>query len=590
VEPIHYLRAFRRRWWIIATAVIVAGAAAWITTEVSSPSSSSLIRSGKGSGFEATTVLWNPGVPLVGQGSTFTVDQLAQLVTLPAVSAIAAKDLDFTGDTDQLANQVSSTADATTGFLEVTATADGAKAAQDLSSAFSRALIDYLEKLKNAQVDQQQELLLRQIAALERQGGTDPSVIASIRAALPQLALNRAAPVSLMVIQPPDARKIPSTPATGFEAPKGLWPRVLLACLLGLLAGLALALILERFDTRIRTRAAAEEAFGLPVLAEVPAIPRRRRKGVVTASHPISRAADAFRLLSVGIARSASTEEAGFAPDGTAREASAPRTILITSAEPRDGKTTVAANVAAAYAEVGKRVLVLSCDLRRPGIHRLFGVADSPGLAEMLAAMNGGRGHAERFDLGPYVGIPPIARIAVLPSGATPERPGELLGSATMQSFMEEVRGVSDVIVLDCAPLLVASDVAPLTPHVDAVVLVSRAGKTRSELAARSAGLIQHLGAKVIGVVLNDARELSIPLARRRLYRPSRRARRAAKRARAARPAQEQGNGEWQTESTAEAHQATPGEPTTPVAEGGESSTPTRGRPEADRAMWAGLP
>ena len=107
----------------------------------------------------------------------------------------------------------------------------------------------------------------------------------------------------------------PGSPTTasdsGFKVPKSRTLRVILACLFGLLAGLALALVLERFDTRLRTSKRAEEAFGLPVLAEVPAISRRRRKGVVMASHPYSRVADAFRLVQVGTARWTSADGNG---------------------------------------------------------------------------------------------------------------------------------------------------------------------------------------------------------------------------------------------------------------------------------------
>ena len=141
--------------------------------------------------------------------------------------------------------------------------------------------------------------------------------------------------------------------------------------------------MLERFDTRLRTSKRAEEAFGLPVLAEVPAISAGAGKGVVMASHPYSRAADAFRLVQVGTARWTSADGNG---NGHANGDGAPRpsratTILVTSPEARDGKTTVAANLAVAYAQAGHRVLVVSCDLRRPAIREVFGVAGQPGLS-----------------------------------------------------------------------------------------------------------------------------------------------------------------------------------------------------------------
>jgi capsular exopolysaccharide synthesis family protein len=307
---------------------------------------------------------------------------------------------------------------------------------------------------------------------------------------------------------------------------------VLLALLIGLLAGLGLALALERFDTRIRNRRAAEERFGLPVLAEIPAISRRRRKGVVTALYPISRAADAFRLLSVGIARWSPEKGHSSGNGKPAVRPPAPRTILVTSAEPREGKTTVAANLAAAYAEVGNKVLVLSCDLRRPAIHKVLGVADRPGLTEALAATNGRvKGDRHLADLEPYLEPSSVSSVSVLPSGVASDRPGELLGSGKMQRLIRGVEQMADVVVIDSAPLLVASDVAPLLPQADAVLLVARAGKTRGEIATRAAYLLQRLGAPVVGVALNDARGFSASFYRRRFYRPTRGRSKAAKKA-----------------------------------------------------------
>ncbi|MEO8424610.1 MAG: hypothetical protein ABI595_11970 [Actinomycetota bacterium] len=524
MEPIHYLRAFRRRWWVIAAAVLVAGGVAWATTQVS-PASTSLTSESQGrAGYTATTVIWNPGTFVGGGGTIFSMDQLAQVVTLPDVATIAAKDLGYTGDLLALGAQVQASADPTTGFLRVTATADGPKGAEAISTAFSRGLIAYLQRLKITQADQQQRLLQKEITALQKHFAADPTVIASLQAALSQLAVNRAAPISLLVIQPPRATQIPDAPTSGFQAPKSGWSRVLLACLFGLLAGMALVLVLERFDTRLRSSRAAEEAFGYPVLAEVPAISRRRRDGVVTASHPSSRAADAFRLVAVGTARWTHANGNGRSNGHDAT------TILVTSPEARDGKTTVAANLAVAYAQKGSRVLVVSCDLRRPSIHEAFGVAQEPGLVDLLGSTNGNADPGKPLDLAPYLEPCSVVRVAVLPSGATAMYPGELLGSPEMEGFVGRLKKITDVIILDCAPLVVAGDVMPLLHQADGVVLVARAGKTRQELATNTATLLQRQGVTEAGVVLNDAREFSIPLAKRRMYRPTRKMRRAAQR------------------------------------------------------------
>ncbi|MEO8424768.1 MAG: hypothetical protein ABI595_12770 [Actinomycetota bacterium] len=373
MEPIHYLRAFRRRWWVIALSVLVAGGAAFLTTadDPASGTSAAAVSSAD-LGYKATTVLWNPGAPVVGTGFVIpSMDTLAQLVRFPNVAVIAAKQLQSRDGPIELSTHVSAFADPTTGFLNVTGTSRNPKEAEAIADAFSQGLITYLGTLQTTQIDQREQLAREQIKALQKRH-TDPIVIDPLRAALAQLEIARTAPIPLTVIQAPSAVEVSAPSAGGFQAPKGRTTRVLLASLFGLLAGIALALVLERFDTRIRSSRSAEEAFGLPVLAEIPTIRRRRRRGdVVTEGYPLSRAAGAFRLLQVGLARWTS-----------AKGSEGATTILVTSPEARDGKTTVAANLAVAYAQGGSRVLVVSCDLRRPAIHSAFGVSLEPGLTD----------------------------------------------------------------------------------------------------------------------------------------------------------------------------------------------------------------
>ena len=528
MEPIHYLRALRRRWWVIVAAIVVAATTGFLTPAAKA-SSSTTGASATPTAYTATTVLWNPGAPTIGQGSPITsMDALSTIATLPGVASIAAKELHFAGDPTLLASQVQATVDQTSGFLNITATAPAAKRAVVVSNAFSTALIEYLRRLNVKQIDQQQALSQQQIQTLQREGA-DPTLITTLKGQLAQLALNRTAPVPITTLQ--QAVATPLLPADSTQSgggsrlhvPKSRTARMILGALLGLLAGVALALVLERFDSRIRSAVAAEKAFGLPVLAEVPAIARRRRDKVVTATHPYSRAADAFRLVGVGTARWSANGH-------TSNAKPAAQTILVTSPEARDGKTTVAANLAVAYAQAGSRVLVVSCDLRRPAIHESFGVAIQPGLTDALQSSNGNLDLKASLDLAPYVEPCSIVRIGIVPSGVTPDHPGELLGSPMMQQFIERLKRVTDVVILDCAPLVVASDVVPLLPLADGVVLVARAGRTREELAGNAATLLERLGATNAGVVLNDAREFSIPLAKRRMYRPTRKMTKAARR------------------------------------------------------------
>jgi capsular exopolysaccharide synthesis family protein len=305
----------------------------------------------------------------------------------------------------------------------------------------------------------------------------------------------------------------------GFQPPRSRGGRMFFAGVLGLLVGVGIVLLLERIDTKIRSKRAAEQHFALPVLAEIPRLSWRdsRKASVTAAEEPRSALADSFRLLEAGVSRLAlngdrreerETGEEAIAEGrnpAPAKRPVGPRTILVTSAGPGEGKTLVVANLAATYAELGKKVLVLSCDFRRPRIHRLFGVPNDSGLSEALEAGNGRpilRGHVRSTSL---------SNVRVVPSGATPESAGELLTSRNMRHALLEARKEADIVLLDTPPILATSDASHLFSDVDTVLVVARAGKTTAEVAERSSELLRRLRAPVVGVALNGSTDEMVP-------------------------------------------------------------------------------
>jgi capsular exopolysaccharide synthesis family protein len=175
---------------------------------------------------------------------------------------------------------------------------------------------------------------------------------------------------------------------------------------------------------------------------------------------------------------------------------------LVTSPGPADGKTTVVANLAASFAMRGYRVVILSCDFRRPRIDMLLGVPNGSGLAEALQSPNGAK-----LEMKPTS----LTGVRMIPSGAPPERPAELLGSEKMRSIIQDARANSDLVLIDSAPILTTSDPADLVQEVDAVLLVARAGRTTPEVGERTGILLKRLGAPVVGVVLNASTEITTP-------------------------------------------------------------------------------
>jgi capsular exopolysaccharide synthesis family protein len=538
VEPIHYLRALRRRWWVIVLSVVVSVTAAWFAI----PPVAREIPTATSSSYEATTVLWDPissGNSIVG--SLGGMGPISIIARLPDVATIAGHQLGKNVDALIGSGQVSATPDSLSGFLDITANAPLPHQAQALSTAFSDALAIYLRQLQGRLIDQQQSAIRDELQA-QVKGGASPGSIGALKTQIVRLERLRSIPVGLVTIQEPVAQaNLHGTGVTGstYRAPKSRTIKLALAALIGLLAGLAIALTLERFDTRIRNRRSAEEYFGLPILAEIPVIPRKQGRQVVVTSHPTGQAADAFRLLGASVVGATAPEltadaiATGFpsVPDGGGNGYAAgtqtrrPRTLLVTSPGPSDGKTTSAANLAAVYGELGLRVTVVSCDLRRPALHRLFGVPIQPGLAELLR----GAQQLEPADVLSMVMPSGVSNVSVLPSGTPPAGPGELLGSERMRQVLTILGHHADMVVLDCTPVLVASDVAALLPEVDAVLLVARAGSTRAELAERTTGVLHRLRAPVVGVALNGAKEISMPSSYRRYYRPNRKLRREAK-------------------------------------------------------------
>ncbi|HXY73300.1 MAG TPA: AAA family ATPase [Actinomycetota bacterium] len=515
MEPVQYLQALRRRWLVIVASVLVAVAIALLIP------SSGRAHASSASGYQATTIVVDPST--FSSGFNPKTSPLASLVTFPSVASRVAKAVGYTGNPLDLTRGVSAEFNSDTGLLSITAEAPTPARAELLANTFASQTIQFLQGLetKTAQI-QAAGLraaivpLRQQLNALNGRGGSSHSSeaaglenqIAHIQSQIQQLLLPGAP--RYVIAQPAIAQPLAPTTATGkLSFLSSRTGRVASAVIVGLLAGIALALVLERFDTRIRSKESAERHFHAPVLAEIP-MSRSGGKGVVSATRPHSKSADAFRLLRTGLLSGATNAGRNGNGNGSGNGDGAgggrewPKAILVTSPSSAEGKTTVVANLAASFSELGKRVLVLSCDPRRPAVHRLFDAQNVPGLFDVLALGSGPP------VLNGLVADTPIDGIRLVPSGQTPERPGELLGSDDMRTALAEARAMADVVLLDTAPVLAGSDPAPLIPEADAVLVVARAGRTTVDGAEWSTEVLTRLRAPVIGVVLNGVDEGSL--------------------------------------------------------------------------------
>ena len=267
----------------------------------------------------------------------------------------------------------------------------------------------------------------------------------------------------------------------------------LLGLLVGLGIGIALAVGRAHLDQAIRRPAQIRE-LGHPLLSVIPDVEDLIREDfggaetvevdgrqvdtrLVTLLNPMSTAAEAFRGLRTSVQFSR--------PDAVIE------TILVTSASPGEGKSTVAANLAVVMAQSGRRTLLIDADLRRPRVDKVFGMARSPGLTDYLTGNRTSRDLTVADDLD------------VLPAGAVVPNPAEHLGSKSLRELLGVFRESYDIVIVDAPPVMAATDPVLLSTQVDATIIVSSAGKTKDFELAHAVEEIQNVGGQVIGVVLN---------------------------------------------------------------------------------------
>jgi signal peptidase I len=386
-----------------------------------------------------------------------------EITTVPEPSAAKARQL-ADGFAVELAGSLSDQQDALRTRASNAAATDQAAVADQLKTVEGK-----LAASAKAPIDQQEMLRAQRDAILRHLQDTVTNDLAVPR----QQALTQTGAATAVKVE--HSRLAPTT-VPGWMLAAGV-----LAFL-----GCAIALIIERIEGRLRSRSGAERAFGLPVLAEVPALDGT---GVVTSAAPMSPAADAFRDLRASLARLGSPPIRHGSGRGTQLELTS---ALVTSPGAGDGKTSAAVNLAAAVAETGKSVLVIDCDMRRPDAHNYLGVDPGPGLSEVLL------GAATLDQVATYTSVPGVRLVG---AGHPTDNPAALL--ARQHDFVALARMLADFVVLDAPPLSV-HDASELVWMVDAVVVACRAGKTTFKGAEHAQELLTLLGAPPGGVVLFD--------------------------------------------------------------------------------------
>ena len=285
---------------------------------------------------------------------------------------------------------------------------------------------------------------------------------------------------TINIAQPPTLPDEPSEPRLAIYIPS--------AIIFSVLLGFGLSLLLELMDTRLRTPSQVVRQVGLPLLASVPDLTEDERLAMdtnvalVSQKAPQSLLAESFRQLRTSLLFSSDTSV---------------KSILVTSPNPGDGKSTVAANLAATMARSGARVLLIEANFRRPSLARTFDCPATVGLSNVLVGLSSA---AEAIQ------ATAIENLDVLTCGALPPSPAELLGSHSMRQLMTEQARAYDHVIVDGAPILVVADNHLLAEVVDGIILVFRAGENTRGIALRAAAQMRALRGRLLGAVLNRVR------------------------------------------------------------------------------------
>jgi len=287
-------------------------------------------------------------------------------------------------------------------------------------------------------------------------------------------------PGSVSVVEP---AAVPSSPVK---------PRVVFNVILGLIAGLMVAggliLLMEYLDDTVKSEQDVEQAAGLATLGVVMRFGRRGSLQPVTGYGSRSAPAEAYRSIRTSV-RFATMDQSG-------------QVLLVTSANPLEGKSTTAANLAVSMAQAGRRVVLVDADLRKPTLHQVFKLDNRVGLTSALLSGDGARSciQPSAFD-----------NLSLLTSGPLPPNPSELLSSGRMRDLLEALRREADVVIMDGPPALVVTDATLLAALADGTIVVVAAGHTRSAALRQAVDGLSRATDRLLGAVLNKAARRGAP-------------------------------------------------------------------------------
>jgi Mrp family chromosome partitioning ATPase/capsular polysaccharide biosynthesis protein len=502
-EPLEigrYLRPLLRRWWLVVGVVVASTVLTYVYFDAKTPQ------------YRASTTIFFKASELEtfleGSdqfGTDRSVENQASLLRTQLVARAVAKRVGFTGDPNTLLKRLTVVPRPGQDFLDLTYQDPDPRRAARLANEFVDAFIATQSLQIRRQLDRTRAAIQRQLARLPKNAGATGDQSDQLRTRLQQLDALASLPVS-------NAQQVARASAPGRPASPRPKRDALFAFILSLVLAVAMAFGLERFDRTLRRLEDVEPIYGMPLLSAVPHV--RHVASVLDDGAQVvpQHALEAMRTLRVNLELGSIDRDLEL--------------LMVISAKPAEGKSTMVRNLALSFAEAGRRVAVVECDLRRPTLAGIFHLSEGPGLTDVLigsvelekalaevpiasrlqplALTYGRAGH----DSVAASGSPEHGSVRVLRAGSTVPNAPAVLASEQIQRLLGELRESHDLVLVDSPPLLNVSDAVPILAIADAAIVVARMGKSSRDAGRQLRKALDRLpNAHVIGVVANDMRD-----------------------------------------------------------------------------------
>ncbi len=493
-------RSALKWWWLLIAIPLVFGVLAFLY----SSTQPSLYRADVS--LDVRTSSTNDSAYDVLLGSERQAKTYQRLVKDPQVLENAVAKINPPLSTETLAAKITSRVDAGTSLLVIEAVDRDPAQAAAIANTVAQELVNVVELRNDESVrERTTELQLRiddlkaeidtkraEILALERsESANTDATLNQIDDLTEDIARDQAniqlfqTQIGTIVANPGDTVRVFSNavpPIYPFSPQKML--NIILGLLLGGMIAAGLVFLLDYLDNTVKSTLDFPAIVGGPLLATVRSLDKLKpgRSQLFMLDDPKGVAAESIRLLRTNIEFASATRELV--------------TISLTSPNPGEGKSTIAANLAVALAQAGFVTTLIDADLRRPTQHRIFGLVNDRGLSSLLAYPDREWSWAAQETM--------LPNLKVIPSGPIPPNPADLLSLDRLRQILHELRESVDVIIVDSPPVLAVSDPLIIAAHVDGTALVTLGGKTRLDQLKRAVQILHRGAPRIIGVVLNQ--------------------------------------------------------------------------------------